>query len=240
MWTEQAVRQSLFKLIRTEHDHTIHSLLHDFDSALLQRWSHTIQAYLLLTSHVVDSKRSRNHFNSEKYKTQLFKLHFFQNIPLVQICTSASNRGAVGNIPRSHFKSLFSSSVPSLIMSATSRKRRRFSADFSRGKSKCQLQPSQENLGDAPISSHCSLFNKNPWPKPSGVKERPTVGSPFFGTFPSDRNPRATNDVNVRFFIHSSNFCKWYQRIPGTFWSYVVYPKQRKLLCGEKLRSEYW
>jgi len=44
-WTEQAVRQSLFTLTRTEGDHTFRSLLHDFDCALLPRRPHTIQAY---------------------------------------------------------------------------------------------------------------------------------------------------------------------------------------------------
>jgi len=35
------------------------------------------------------------------------------------------------------------------------------------------------------------------------VKEKPTVRSPFFGVFPSDLIPKATNYVNVRFLIHS-------------------------------------
>jgi len=35
------------------------------------------------------------------------------------------------------------------------------------------------------------------------VKEKPTVGSPLFGEFPSDHIPRATKDGNVRFLIHS-------------------------------------
>jgi hypothetical protein len=35
------------------------------------------------------------------------------------------------------------------------------------------------------------------------VKEKPTVGSPLFGEFPSDRIPKATKDGNVHFFIHS-------------------------------------
>jgi hypothetical protein len=35
------------------------------------------------------------------------------------------------------------------------------------------------------------------------VKEKPAVGSPYFGTFPSDRMPKATYDVKVHFFIHS-------------------------------------
>jgi hypothetical protein len=35
------------------------------------------------------------------------------------------------------------------------------------------------------------------------VKEKPTVGSPFFGTFHSDLIPKALKDVNVCFFIHT-------------------------------------
>ena len=39
----------------------------------------------------------------------------------------------------------------------------------------------------------------------------------FFGALPSDGIPKATMDVNVHFYVHSSNSCKLYQRIPGTF-----------------------
>jgi hypothetical protein len=46
------------------------------------------------------------------------------------------------------------------------------------------------------------------------MKKKPTVGSPFLGTFPSDRIPKATEDANVHFVIHSSNSCRLYQRIP--------------------------
>jgi hypothetical protein len=39
----------------------------------------------------------------------------------------------------------------------------------------------------------------------------------------------------VRFFIHSSSYCKLYQRIRGTFWSYVYQRKNcsynYSLLC---------
>jgi hypothetical protein len=38
------------------------------------------------------------------------------------------------------------------------------------------------------------------------VKEKPTVGSPFFEAFPSDRMPKAMKVVNVHFFIHCSSF----------------------------------
>jgi hypothetical protein len=34
------------------------------------------------------------------------------------------------------------------------------------------------------------------------VKEKPTVGSPIFRVFPSDRIPEAMKEVNVHFFIH--------------------------------------
>jgi outer membrane lipoprotein SlyB len=58
---------------------------------------------------VVASKCSRNNFISEKYKTvQLFKLHFLQNIPRVQLYISASGSKGVGNIAGSHFLKAFS------------------------------------------------------------------------------------------------------------------------------------
>jgi len=52
------------------------------------------------------------------------------------------------------------------------------------------------------------------------VKENATLGSPFYGTFSSDRTPKATKDVNVHFFMHSSNSCKFCQRVP------VKYPSE--------------
>jgi len=54
------------------------------------------------------------------------------------------------------------------------------------------------------------------------MKEKPTVGSPFFWAFFSDHIPKMTKDVNVRFFIYSNNSCKLYWWIPGIFWSYYV------------------
>jgi hypothetical protein len=49
------------------------------------------------------------------------------------------------------------------------------------------------------------------------MKEKPTVGSPFFRAFPSDVIPKVTKDVNMHFFVNSSKSSKLYQRIPGTF-----------------------
>jgi hypothetical protein len=48
------------------------------------------------------------------------------------------------------------------------------------------------------------------------VKQKPTVDLFFFGgggAFHSDCILKATEDVNVYFFIDSSNSCKLYQRI---------------------------
>jgi hypothetical protein len=57
------------------------------------------------------------------------------------------------------------------------------------------------------------------------VKEKPTVGSPFFRAFSSDRVSKGKKTVNVRFFVLRyyitgtipAIFCKLYQRILGTF-----------------------
>jgi len=38
------------------------------------------------------------------------------------------------------------------------------------------------------------------------MKEKPTVGSPFFRVFPSERSPKAMRDVSVHSFIHSFTF----------------------------------
>jgi len=53
---------------------------------------------------VAASKCSRDYFISEKYETApLFKLYFLQNIPLLQLRTSASHCKDVGNISGNHF-----------------------------------------------------------------------------------------------------------------------------------------
>ena len=46
------------------------------------------------------------------------------------------------------------------------------------------------------VLEHCCEEDNNCW------------FSIFWGAFPSDRIPKATKDVNVHFFIHSSNSCK--------------------------------
>jgi len=111
------------------------------------------------------------------------------------------------------------------MMSVASQKRRSFSAHFSRANRWKSAEARPEEYGKW---SNCSLL-RNSWPKPTGVQEhcrlteKPTVGSPFLGAFPSDRIRKATEDVSVHFFIYSTNCCKLYQRIPGTFWSHYVH-----------------
>jgi hypothetical protein len=69
------------------------------------------------------------------------------------------------------------------------------------------------------------------------MKEKLTIGSPFFGAFLSDRINKATKNVDVHNFIHSftlryelirdnalavTTSSKLYQRILGIFCSYYV------------------
>jgi hypothetical protein len=76
------------------------------------------------------------------------------------------------------------------------------------GTGKNLLEPGQETMGDAPMLLQFSLL-RNPWLNPTGVLEHCREGeinSTFFGAFPSDQFHKATKDVNVCFFIHSSDF----------------------------------
>jgi hypothetical protein len=55
--------------------------------------------------------------------------------------------------------------------------------------------------------------------------EKPTVGFPFFGEFPSDRNSKGTKDAKIYLFIDSfilrgndlAEKCKLYMGMAGTF-----------------------
>jgi hypothetical protein len=87
------------------------------------------------------------------------------------------------------------------------------------GTGKNQLQPGQ---GMMLLSCRIVLFyeilgQNRPVCWSIVVKEKPTVGSLFFGAFLSDRIPNATKNVNVHFFIHSSNSSQIYQRIPVSY-----------------------
>jgi len=84
------------------------------------------------------------------------------------------------------------------------------------GSGENQLEPDQESMGD--ISMLWRSLLRNAWPKPTGVlehflvKEKPSVGSRFFGEFSSDHIPKATN-----FSIHSSDSCKLYKQFSVNF-----------------------
>jgi hypothetical protein len=73
-------------------------------------------------------------------------------------------------------------------------------------------------MGDALELSHYSLLEYNcPVCWSIVMKENPTVGCPFFGAFPSDRIHKASKDVDVQLFNHSTNSRTLYQRIPVNY-----------------------
>jgi len=49
------------------------------------------------------------------------------------------------------------------------------------------------------------------------LNKKRTVVSPFFGTFHSDRTPKAMKDINIQFSVHSSNSCTLQRRISELF-----------------------
>ena len=49
------------------------------------------------------------------------------------------------------------------------------------------------------------------------LNKKPTVGSPFFGTFHSDRIPKAMTGVNIQFSVHSTSSCTLHQRTPVNY-----------------------
>jgi hypothetical protein len=91
------------------------------------------------------------------------------------------------------------------MMSVASQKRRGFNANFGGGNRKKSAGAIRRVWGSSFV---VTVFI---------VKEKPTAGFPFFGTFLSDRFPKAMKDVNVHFSVYSKNSCKLYQRISGTF-----------------------
>jgi len=62
-------------------------------------------------------------------------------------------------------------------------------------------------MGDASVLSHCSLLRNYDQNRPVCwsivIREKQTVGSPFFGAFLSDSIAKAMKDVSAHFFIHS-------------------------------------
>ena len=124
-------------------------------------------------------------------------------------------------------ESLFSSSVAFLTMSEASQKPLPFNAEFSRGTGKKSDEATSreyERCSSVVTLFFCEKFFKKNWPVcwSNIVKEKPTLGSPFFAAFPSDRIPKATKDVNVHLLVHSSNSTQLHQRVQGTICNYYV------------------
>jgi len=65
-----------------------------------------------------------------------------------------------------------------------------------------QQQPGQESMGMLQCCRIvvCYVDQNRPVCWSTAVEEKLTAGSPLFGTFPSDRIPRATKDGKVHFF----------------------------------------
>ena len=66
------------------------------------------------------------------------------------------------------------------------------------------------------------------------MREQPTVGSPYFGAFASDRIPKATKDVNVHFFIYSFAFREKHIIIPansGNVWNLCIFTEKYNYAC---------
>ena len=159
---------------------------------------------------MVASKCSRNHFMYEREKTmKSLKLHFLQNSPLVQVWISSSDCKGVENIPGSHLWKPFQLF-------------RRIPNDDSRITKVPSLQWWFQSWEQVKISCrqasrvwgmfHCCYIvlcseildqNRPVWWS-IVVNDKPTVGTPFFGPFPSDGIPKLTMDVHIHFFIHSS------------------------------------
>ena len=156
--------------------------------------------------HLITSKCSWNHFNSEKYKTvQSLQLHFLQNIHLVQLYTSASDYEGFGNIPAilwnpfQLFRSILNdlsniTKVPSLHGWFQLREQVKISCG--------QVGRVCGMLQCCDIVLCYEILDQNrPVCWSIVVKGKPNFGSTIFGAFPSDRFTKTTEDVNVHFFI---------------------------------------
>jgi len=115
-------------------------------------------------------------------------------------------------------------------MPVPSQKRRPINADFIRGNRYTPAVASQEIMGDGAVLSHCPLLI-NPWQNRPVcwsivVKEKPTIGSPYFGAFPSDSIPKVTKVVKDKLwdrnFPHAAVPVKIYPQIPENFRCYSV------------------
>jgi len=160
-------------------------------------------------SYVVASNCSKNHPVSEKYTiVQEFKLHFLHNNLLVQLHTSDSVCKSVETFLETVLWKPFQL-VCRILNDICSITTFPYSQCYFNSRQHVKISWSQVRRlwGDASILLLRSLLRNTfqNWPVCWSivVKEIPSVGSPFFGAFPTDRVPKGKKDFNVRFFIFS-------------------------------------
>ena len=161
--------------------------------------------------HVVASKFSRNHFISEKYKrVQSCKLNLFCS-PFMQLYFSVTVlQTCLEAILLKSFR--LCCRILNYVSSIT-KALRPWNADFSRG--------NRYTLAGAMSGEYGRYFSvvtfffcweildqDRPVCWSIVVKDKPTVGPPYFGAFPSDRVPKATRGVTAKQFHACSNSCK--------------------------------
>jgi len=94
-------------------------------------------------------------------------------------------------------------------MSVTSQKHRPFNADFSRGRGKNQLDPCQEGMGESQywyiVLAEKILTKTDRCAGVLSLRRNEPLVLHFSGRFLSTASPKATEDVNVLLFVHSSH-----------------------------------
>jgi hypothetical protein len=147
---------------------------------------------------------------------------YFKIIPLCQYRLLPATVKVIQTFLGTILLEPFHSSIAFLMMSLASQKSRPFNVLF-RSREQVKISCSQDSREDIPVVWHFSLL-WNPYQNQLVcwsivVKEKPTLGSPFFCTFRSDHIPKATKDVIIHLFIHSSNSHKSYQAFPENYTS---------------------
>jgi hypothetical protein len=148
---------------------------------------------------IVASNYSQNHLIYGKYKrVQSFILHFPQNKLHVKLRTSTSDCKDVWNIPGSNFVKDFSALPSHSKWCQQHHKSVVLSTLISfEAAGKNQLEPTQSDYERCSsivtfLLAKKSRTKKRPVRWSIVVKAKPTVGSPFFQAFPSNRIPNVT------------------------------------------------
>jgi hypothetical protein len=184
--------------------------------------------------YAVASKRCRNHFVSENYKTlQSFKLRCLQNISLVQLYNFARHYWFVGNVPGNHCVQAFSA-LPSHFYDVS--RVTKFSSQQCSFRSRehikirwSQVRRVRGMLQRCHIVFSYEILDQNqPVCWSIVMKENQSVCLHFSGSClltASSRRQMISMYISVFTFLPSGMNPYWtvhyklYQRISGTFWS---------------------